>query len=347
MKYRKLEKCDIEVSEIGFGTWAFSLPGWWGKKIDESGAKRMLKRAYDLGINLFEMADMYGKGRAEKIVGEVFKDMRNEVVFSTKYGYDFSEVKQIGHAELPQRFSEREFSEKMLQDSLDRLQTDHIDIYGLHNPKLYHIRDENVFQFLNDKISEGKIKTYQSALGPAIGWTAEGLESMDIPNLSAVQTVYNLFEQIPGRELLENAEKKKVGIFVRVPDASGVLTGEMKTMQDVDKKIDGDDHRAVRKKEWFKRAFEKVEEVIPIGKQYGYDIMQLAMKFILSKKAVTCIIPTFGSIEDIESFVSISDGKYLKSEDVSKLESIFDSWESYELKFTQPDVLNYISSRNA
>ena len=60
MKYRKLEKCDIKVSEIGFGTWSFSLPGWWGKKIDESGAKKMLKKAYDLGINLFEMADMYG-----------------------------------------------------------------------------------------------------------------------------------------------------------------------------------------------------------------------------------------------------------------------------------------------
>ncbi len=347
MKYRRLEKCDIEISEIGFGAWAFSLPGWWGKKIDEDGAKRMLKKAYDLGINLFEMADMYGQGRAEKIVGEVFKDMREEVIFSTKYGYDFSQVEQIGHAELPQRFSEREFSEKMLRDSLDRLQTDYIDIYGLHNPKLYHIRDKNVFQFLDDKIGEGKIKTYQAALGPAIGWTAEGLESMEIPNLSAVQTVYNLFEQVPGRELLDNAGKKNVGIFVRVPDASGVLTGEMRTMEDVDKKIGDDDHRSVRKKEWFKRAFEKVEEVMHIGKQYEYDIMQLSMKFILSKKAITCIIPTFGSIEDIESFVSISDGEYLKTKDIEEIESIFDSWESYELKFTQPDVLNYISSKDS
>jgi len=251
MKYRKLKRCDIDVSEIGFGAWAFSLPGWWGKKIDEDGAKRMLKKAYDLGINLFEIADMYGQGRAERIVGEVFKDMRDEVIFSTKYGYDFSKVKQIGHTELPQRFSERDFSEKMLQDSLERLQTDHIDIYGLHNPKLYHIRDKNVFEFLDEKIKEGKIKTYQAALGPAIGWAAEGLESMNMPNLSAVQTVYNLFEQVPGRELLENAQKNDVGIFVRVPDASGVLTGEMKTMADVDKKIGDDDHRAVRKKQWF------------------------------------------------------------------------------------------------
>ena len=75
--------------------------------------------------------------------------------------------------------------------------------------------------------------------------------------------------------------------------------------------------------------------------------MQLSMKFILSKNSVTSIIPTFGSIEDIESFVSISDGNYLKLDDMKRIESIFDSWETYELKFTQPDVLNYISSKNS
>ena len=86
---------------------------------------------------------------------------------------------------------------------------------------------------------------------------------------------------------------------------------------------------------------------MPIGEKYGYDIMPLAMKFILSKKAVTSIIPTFGSLEDIESFVSISDGDYLKQEDVIEIEKIFDSWEPYELKFTPPDILNYINSKNA
>lgn len=352
MKYRKLQRADIEVSEIGFGAWSFSLPGWWGKKIDEVGAKKMLKKAYDLGINLFEMADMYGKGRAERLVGEVFKDMRNEVVFSTKYGYDFSGVKQIGQAELPQKILEREFSERMLQDSLDRLQTDYIDIYGLHNPKLYHIRDEGVFNFLDDKVGEGKIKTYQTALGPAIGWVAEGLESMDRPNLSAVQTVYSLLEQKPGRELLENAEKKNVGIFVRVPDASGVLTGEMKTMEDVDKKIGDDDHRSSRRnmRPWYKKAFDKVEQVMPIAKRNGFDIMQLSMKFILSKKQITSIIPTLGSIEEIESFASISDGNYLNSQDIKELETIFDSWwdkEPYELKFSQEELVNHMSSKTS
>ena len=85
MKYNKLGKTDIKVSELGFGAWSIALD-WWGKKIEEDEAKRMLKKAYDLGINLFETGDMYGKGKSEKLIGEVFKDMRDEIVISTKYG---------------------------------------------------------------------------------------------------------------------------------------------------------------------------------------------------------------------------------------------------------------------
>ena len=79
---------DIEISEIGFGAWAIALD-WWGKKIEEDEAKRMLKKAYDVGINFFETGDLYGKGLSEKLIGDVFKDMRDEIVISTKYGYDF------------------------------------------------------------------------------------------------------------------------------------------------------------------------------------------------------------------------------------------------------------------
>ncbi len=83
MKYKKLGKSGIKVSEIGFGAWTIAL-NWWGKEIEEDEAKRMLKKAYDVGINFFETADMYGKGKSEKLIGEVFSDMRNEVVISTK-----------------------------------------------------------------------------------------------------------------------------------------------------------------------------------------------------------------------------------------------------------------------
>ncbi|MEK6832397.1 MAG: aldo/keto reductase, partial [Thermoproteota archaeon] len=85
MKYKTLGKSGIKVSEIGFGAWTIGLD-WWGKKIEEDEAKRMLKKAYDLGINFFETADMYGKGLSEKLIGQVFKGMRDEIVISTKYG---------------------------------------------------------------------------------------------------------------------------------------------------------------------------------------------------------------------------------------------------------------------
>ncbi|MEM4253363.1 MAG: aldo/keto reductase [Candidatus Nitrosotenuis sp.] len=328
MKYRTLGKSGISVSEIGFGAWTIALD-WWGKKIDEDEAKRMLKRAYDIGINFFETGDMYGKGKSEKLIGEVFKGMRSEIVISTKYGYEFEGAQQIGHSELPQRFDPL-FTEHALRNSLARLQTDYIDVYGLHNPKIHHIRDDIIFNTLDNKINEGVIGTYQVALGPAIGWTHEGLEAMKRKNVSAVQTVYNILEQTPGNELIEAASKKNVGILVRVPDASGILTGKVTA----DTKIDEKDHRSVRRGEWIKSALEKVEQLRPIAERNDLSITELAIKFILSKNSVSSVLPTVISIEEIEQFAAMSDGRYLDSNDMTEIARLYASWPPYELKAT-------------
>lgn len=328
MKYKTLGKSGISVSEIGFGAWTIALD-WWGKKIEDGEAKHMLKKAYDLGINFFETADMYGKGKSEKLIGEVFKDMRDEIVISTKYGYDFESVEQIGHKELPQRF-DSEFTENALKNSLNRLQTDYIDVYGLHNPKLNHIRDDKIFQTLDQMIRKEKIKTYQVALGPAIGWTQEGLEAMNRKNVSAVQTVYNILEQTPGNELIKNGERKNVGILVRVPDASGILTGKVKS----DTKIDEKDHRSVRKGEWIKASLTKVEQLRPIAERNGLTVTELAIKFILSKKAVSSVFPTVISVDEIESFSAMSDGIYLSTSDMKEINDLYSSWPPYEIKAT-------------
>lgn len=326
MKYKTLGKSEIKVSEIGFGAWTIALD-WWGKKIEDDEAKRMLKKAYDLGINFFETADMYGKGKSEKLIGEVFNGMRDQVVISTKYGYDFENADQIGHKELPQRF-DPDFTELVLKKSLERLQTDYIDIYGLHNPKIHHIKDDSIFQTLDKKIDEGRINTYQVALGPAIGWTQEGLEAMNRKNVSAVQTVYNILEQTPGNELIENAEKKNVGILVRVPDASGILTGKV----NADTKIDEKDHRSVRKGEWIKESLKKVEQLRPIAQRNGLNITEFSIKFILSKNGVSSVLPTVISTEEIEQFAAMSDGKYLKPHDMKEITDMFNQWPQYELK---------------
>ena len=289
----------------------------------------MLKKAYDVGINFFETGDMYGKGKSEKLIGEVFKDMREEIVISTKYGYDFSNVEQIGHSELPQKFDE-DFTRKALRNSLERLQTNYLDMYGLHNPKLNHIRDDSIFNVLDSFIQDNSVRTYQVALGPAIGWTQEGIESMDRKNISAVQTVYNILEQTPGNELFKKAEEKDIGILVRVPEASGILTGKV----NADTKIDEKDHRSVRKGEWIKASLEKVEQLRPIADRNGLTITELSMKFIMTKKGFASVFPTVVSEEEIINYANMTKGEYISASDMKEIDDLYNTWPAYELKET-------------
>ena len=332
MKYRALGKSGIKISEIGFGAWTIAL-NWWGKEIDDDEAKRMLKKAYDVGINFFETADMYGKGKSERLIGEVFKGMRDDIVISTKYGYDFENAPQIGHQELPQRFDEQ-FTDYALKNSLKRLQTDYIDVYGLHNPKLHHIRDNTIFATLDEKIEQGKVKTCQVALGPAIGWKLEGVEAMSRKNVSAVQTVYNMLEQTPGNELIDNADKTNVGILTRVPDASGILTGKVGEKTN----FDGKDHRSSRSVEWIRSALDKVEQLKPIAQKNGLNIPELSIKFILSKKGVSTVLPTVVGTEEIESFATMSDGNYISSNDLAEIDELYRQWPPYEQKETPANL---------
>jgi aryl-alcohol dehydrogenase-like predicted oxidoreductase len=318
MKYRKLGKSGIKVSEIGFGAWTIGLD-WWGKKIDDDEAIRMLKRAYDLGINFYETADMYGKGKSEKLIAQAFKDMRDEVIYSTKWGYDMYNAEQVGHSELPQKH-DTEFLQFALEQSLNRLQADYIDIYSLHNPKMDAIRNDTLFAALDDLVKKGTIKSHGAALGPAIGWKDEGLEAIRSRDISCLQTVYNILEQDPGRDFVREAERHNVGIMVRVPDASGLLTGKVTA----EAKFDKNDHRSFRKKEFIQEAMKKIENIKPIANSKGWNITELAIKFILSQKQISVVLPTMVSIEEIEMFASLSDGEYLNSAESAKVEEMYE-----------------------
>ena len=321
MKYRKLGRSGIKVSEIGFGAWTIGLD-WWGKKIDDDEAIRMLKRAYDLGINFYETADMYGNGKSEKIVSQAFKDMRDEVVYSTKWGYDMYDAIQIGHNELPQKHNP-EFLKYALQQSLNRLQTDYIDVYSLHNPKMDAIKNDSLFISLDRLVQSTKIKSHGVALGPAIGWKDEGLLAIEKRNITCLQTVYNLLEQDPGRAFLNAVRKNNddVGIMVRVPDASGVLTGKVNEKTAFDK----NDHRSNRKKEWIIEAMQKVEKMKPIANARGWSISQLAIKFILSQKEISIVLPTAIDVEEIESFAEMADGKYLSENEMAEITDLYNN----------------------
>jgi len=327
MKYRKLGKSGIKVSEIGFGTWSIALD-WWttgNKKIDDEYAIRMLKRAYDLGINFFEMADMYGSGKSEKLVAKAFKDIHNagtnEIIYSTKWGYDMYNNKQIGHSELPQKHNDPQFLEYALEQSLQRLQTDYIDVYSQHNPKMEAIENDQIFATLDNLVKSGKIKSHGVALGPAIGWKDEGILAMTRRDITCLQTVYNILEQDPGRIFFDVANKNQVGVLVRVPDASGILTGKVNEKTVFDK----NDHRSTRKKEWIVEALQKIEKIKPFADIYGWNMAQLAINFILSQKEVSVVLPTISDIEELETFAEMSNGKYLAEKDMSEIKKTYDN----------------------
>ena len=146
--------------------------------------------------------------------------------------------------------------------------------------------------------------------------------------------MFNILEQTPGNELLSSGIENDVGILVRVPDASGILTGKV----NADTKIDEKDHRSVRKGEWIKAALKKVEELRPIADRNGLTITELAIKFILSKQGISSVFPTVISEEEIQTFSDMSNGNYLSSSDMKEIDQLYNQWWSenpYELKATQ------------
>jgi len=326
MKYRKLGKSNLKVSEIGFGAWAIALDWWGGKKIDDQDAIKMLKRAYDLGINFYETADIYGNGKSEKLISQAFKGMnREELVYSTKWGYDIYSSKQVGHNEIPQKH-DTDFLQYALQKSMDRLQADYVDVYSLHNPKMSAIQNDSIFRSLDSLISDGKIRSYGVALGPAIGWMEEGLLATRTRNITCLQTVYNILEQDPGRAFFDAACQNDVGIIVRVPDASGILTGKVKA----DTTFDKNDHRGNRKREWILEALQKVEKMRNIAESKGLNITELAFKFILSQREISVVLPTILDITEVETIANISDGNYLDEKVMVQISDLYNN--NFDLK---------------
>jgi aryl-alcohol dehydrogenase-like predicted oxidoreductase len=201
------------------------------------------------------------------------------------------------------------------------LETNYIDVYSLHNPKIAAIKNDDLFSSLDDLVNCGRIRSHGVALGPAIGWKDEGMLAMEKRNITCLQTVYNILEQDPGRSFFDAANKCGVGVMVRVPDASGVLTGKLNEKTVLDK----NDHRSSRKKEWIIEAMRKSEKLKPIAEAAGWSITQLAIKFILSQKEVAVVLPTATDVDEIEMFAGMSDGKYLSEKNISDITRLYDN----------------------
>ena len=320
MKYRKIAAGDLEISSIGFGVWTVSTT-WWGITDDDVG-KALLRGAFDLGITFFDTADTYGNGKGETMLAEALGDVRDQIVIGTKFGYDFYQHGQNrdGHKELPQDFSPA-FVRRACESSLERLDTDYIDIYQLHNPRVPTLQSDELFDVLEDLKSEGKIRQYAVALGPDIGWEEEGMAAMRERKVGSLQIIYSLLEQDPARNFFPVAEECGTDLLTRVPHASGLLDGTFKPGMS----FDDSDHRGHRKREWLETSLRKVAQLDFLHDgETGRTIGEAAMQFVFSEPTVASVLPNFLNQEQLREFTASLETPSLTSEELARIAELYD-----------------------
>ena len=294
---RTFGNTDLEVSAIALGCWIFGVD-WWGHYTQED-CDRLCQFSYDRGVTFFDNGDAYGNGRAEELFGQWVRNRRiprDRIEIGSKFGYDFySDPGEPGsHRERKQDFSPQ-FMRSSLEKSLKRLGTDYVDLYMAHNIKLPQFRDD-LFADLEKLKDEGKIKAWGVSLGPAIGWREEGVKAMLDHNAKAVQTVFNMFEQNPGREFCETAVATQSGVLARVHDNSSILKDVVK----LDTNIGDNDHRKFRDQAWKVYGLKKLELVRHYATRHGMGVHELACKWLLQQKGLTSITGTFLNEKEIQ-----------------------------------------------
>jgi aryl-alcohol dehydrogenase-like predicted oxidoreductase len=318
VRTRRFGDTELEVSEIGFGTWALGST-WWGD-VSESSGERLLGEALELGVTFFETGDAYGQGANEELVGRVLAPHRDQIQLSTKFGYVL-EAGRTEHSEgeRPQRW-DGPFIRAALEGSLRRLGTDRVDLYQLHNPRAGAIDSDECFAALEELRTEGKIRHYGVALGPAIGWREEGLRAIRTREIASVQTVYNLLEQDPGRDFMAAAAEQGVGVMARVPTSSGLLDDNLTP----DTTFGAGDHRRHRPREWLVDGLQKIDRIrFLCGPQSGRTMAQAALRFILAQPQMTVVIPTITNQAELREYAGAADVPDLTQDELARVAELY------------------------
>ena len=306
MRYRLFPGTDIKVSEVGFGTWTLST-GWWGEKTDDEAVGMLRTANSEYGVNFFDTADTYGNGRGERQLAQAFRGKREQVVYSTKIGYEIydpaAQSGRRGQNELPQKF-DRDYMRFAVDKSLERLETDYIDVLQLHNVKMEHVRDASIWQTLRDMKEEGLIRAWGAAFGPAIGWLYETVELCERESdVGTIQMIWNILEQHPGSAMIETARELAPDCCfnVRVTHASGMLEGKYTE----DTVFPANDHRRHRPRSWLTNGLKKVRTLGFLTTQM--TLGQAALKWLLAEPRVVSVLPNIYDEEQLREFAAASD----------------------------------------
>jgi len=316
MHYRALGRTGWKVSEISFGAWA--IGGSWGKVSDED-SMAALHKAIDCGVNFIDTADVYGNGRSERLIAQLKKDRKEEIIVATKAGRRLPRQTVEGYS--------RQNLTAWIEDSLRNLSTDALDLVQLHGPptELYH-RPE-AFAVLDDLVKAGKVRYY----GVSVEKVEEALRAIEWPNVQTVQIIFNCFRQRPAELFFAQARQKQIGILARVPLASGLLTGKLRR----DSVFAPDDHRNFNRHgeafdvgETFAgvdydvglAAVEEIRQLLPAG----FSMSQFALRWILMFDAVSGAIPGGKRPEQVADNCRASDLPSLTPDAMAAVKSIYD-----------------------
>jgi aryl-alcohol dehydrogenase-like predicted oxidoreductase len=214
VRQRRIGSTDLVASEVGLAVGP--LVAGPGARSDED-AGDLVKAALDLGIAYFGATDSDDGGRAERLLGPAVRGHRDEITVATTFGYDTTPRPWEPAPAAPRHDWSADFAGRALDRSLRRLRLEPVDLWLLHHPGLDAVESDELFEFLDAQVSKGKIRAYGVALGPGPGWGDEGAAALQERRVAAVETVYNVAEPDPGRELAAMAAETGAGLVVRDP----------------------------------------------------------------------------------------------------------------------------------
>ena len=300
MQYRQFGDTGIRVSEIGVGCGGLGS----GQKRDLDAA---LLRAIDLGINLFDTADSYGP--SEETLGRVLRETpRDKVVFATKFGTVIEPGGQGSH----QDHSVGHMTEA-LEESLRRLGTDYIDIYQVHGPRPPCLEDDQLWATMDRLVEQGKIRCY----GMSLDGTDVAMKFLSNTRGKGIQMSFSLFRQEARDRLLDEVEKRRVGMIVKIPLAGGSLSDRFGP--DWPGPEDG------RRKRWgeenFRRRLDLLDRAKPILRANGRSTVQGALAWLLTVSPNTVPIPGISSLERLEETAAAA-GMRLTAAEMKALDEI-------------------------
>jgi aryl-alcohol dehydrogenase-like predicted oxidoreductase len=317
MQYKALGRTGYEVSTISFGAWA--IGGTWGA-VDDSESMRTLHRALDLGVNVFDTADVYGDGHSERLLARLRRERREPFWVATKVG-------RRSNPHTAQSYS-RENLTAYVERCLKNLDVSALDLLQIHCPPTDVFYMPEVFGVFDDFVKAGKVRYY----GVSIERAEEGLKALEYPNVQALQVVFNVLRQRPAELLFPRAIERKVGILARLPLSSGMLTGRLTPGT----QFHADDHRSFNREgaafdrgETFSgfdyekslAVVEKLRALLP----QGMTMPELALRFIASFPAVTCSIPGARRPEQVEQNVKAAGQGGLDAALVQALTAVYDA----------------------